>query len=132
MRVLLDTNVILDVWIAREPFWRDSAKLLGKVERQEISGVISPTSVTTLHYLAKKGLGEKRARVLIRDLICICDVGELTNSSFRTALESKVGDFEDAVIESVARLSGVNYIVTRNVKDFRKSEVEAREPGFFL
>ena len=132
MKVLLDTNVILDVWLAREPFWRDSAKLLGKVEGKEIKGVICPTTVTTLHYLGKKVLGEKKARVLIEDIIGICEIGEISKRSFSSALDSKVGDFEDAVIESVAYLMEVDYIATRNLKDFRRSKVEAQEPAFFL
>lgn len=132
MKVLLDTNVILDVWLAREPFWRDSAKLLGKVEEKEIKGVICPTTVTTLHYLGKKVLGEKKARALIKNIIGICEIGGISNQSFQSALESKVIDFEDAVIESVALLTAVDYIATRNLKDFRKSRIEAKEPPFFL
>lgn len=132
MKVLLDTNVILDVWLARDPFWRDSAKLLGKVERKEIEGVICPTTVTTLHYLGKKILGEKKARGLIRDILGICEIGEISKRSFNSALESKVNDFEDAVIESVAILMKVDYIATRNLKDFRRSKVDAQEPPFFI
>jgi predicted nucleic acid-binding protein len=75
MRVLLDTNVILDVWLAREPFWPDAAKLLAQVETKDLEGWICPTTVTTLHYLARKGLGEARARELIGQLIQICQVG---------------------------------------------------------
>jgi predicted nucleic acid-binding protein len=132
MKVLLDTNVILDVWLAREPFWRDSARLLGKVEGKEIQGVICPTTITTLHYLGKKVLGEKKARMLLKGIMDICKIGEISKRSFSNALESKVGDFEDAVIESVAHLMAVDYIATRNVKDFRRSKVEAQEPPFFL
>ena len=132
MKVLLDTNVILDVWLAREPFWRDSAKLLGKVERKEIEGVICPTTVTTLHYLGKKILGEKKARSLIHGILDICEIGELSQRTFNRALESKVNDFEDAVIESVAILMEVDYIATRNLKDFRRSKVEAQNPPFFV
>ena len=132
MKVLLDTNVILDVLLAREPFWRDSAKLLGKVEGKEIQGVICPTTITTLHYLGKKVLGEKKARALLEDIIGICEIGEISKKSFSSALDSKVSDFEDAVVESVAHLMAVDYIATRNLKDFRRSKVEAQEPSFFL
>ena len=132
MKILLDTNVILDVWLAREPFWRDSAGLLGKVEGKEIHGIICPTTVTTLHYLAKKVLGEKRARELLGNLIGICEIGKISESTFTGALASEVRDFEDAVIESVAEEEGIRYIATRNIRDFKKSRVEAREPSEFL
>ena len=132
MRVLLDTNVILDVWLAREPFWRDSARLMGKVESKEIEGVICPTTVTTLHYLGKKVLGENKARELVRNLIGICSIGNISEITFSRALDSEVKDFEDAVIESVAWEEGIDFIATRNIRDFRKSRVEAKEPTQFL
>jgi len=128
MRVVLDTNVILDVWLAREPFWRDSAELLGLVESEEIEGVICPTTVTTLHYLAKKVLGEKKARNLIEELLKICEVGGMGSGVFREALKSGIKDFEDAVIEAIAIESGADYIATRNIKDFKKSKIPVREP----
>lgn len=131
MKVLIDTNVILDVWLARDPFWRDSAKLLAKIERKEINGVICPTTVTTLHYLGKKALGEEKARNLINSLLGITKVGKVSKESFRKALESEINDFEDAVIESVAIIEAVDYIATRNLKDFKKSRVDAKEPSYF-
>ena len=132
MKVLLDTNVILDVWLAREPFWRDSAKLLAKIENKEINGVICPTTVTTLHYLGKKVLGEQKARQLINSLLKISKIGKVSKESFEEALESEIKDFEDAVIESVAIIEGVDYIATRNLKDFKKSRIDAREPSYFI
>ena len=132
MRVLLDTNVILDVWFAREPYWRDSAKLLGMAEAKEITAVICPTTVTTLHYLGKKVLGEQKARSLINSLIGICEIAELSVESFQIALESDVKDFEDAVIESVAVSGSIDYIATRNLKDFKNSRVKTKEPSCFV
>ena len=129
MKIMLDTNVILDVWLAREPFWPDSASLLARVERREIEGWICPTTVTTLHYLAKKVLGEEKARDLINRLIQMCRVGEMSEESICVALKSALPDFEDAVIEAVSIESQVDLIATRNLKHFRKSKVEAREPS---
>ena len=132
MKVLVDTNVILDVWLTREPFWRDSAKLIGKIEKKEISGVICPTTITTLHYLGKKVLGEEKARKLIKSLLEITKVGNVSETAFRNALESPISDFEDAVIESVAIAGKVDFIASRNLKDFKKSRVKAKEPADFI
>ena len=129
MRVLLDTNVILDVWLAREPFLRDSARILSGAEKGEISGVICPTTVTTLHFLVKKEKGDAKARILINGLIKICEVGELSRTEIQVAIESRIRDFEDAVIEAVAINSGVDVIATRNVPDFKHSKVLAKEPS---
>jgi len=129
MKVLLDTNVILDVWLAREPFWKDSAALLAKAERKEIEGWISPTTITTLHYLGKKVLGEQKARALLEGLIDICQVGSMSTQTFKSALSSEITDFEDAVIEAVSIGSSVDLIATRNTKDFRNSRIPTKEPS---
>jgi predicted nucleic acid-binding protein len=57
VKVLLDTNVILDVWLARKPFCEDSANLLTNVETRELEGYLCPTTITTLHYLVKPKIG---------------------------------------------------------------------------
>jgi len=129
MKVLFDTNVILDVWLAREPFWKDSAALLARAERKEIEGWISPTTITTLHYLGKKVLGEKKARALLEGLIHICQVGSMSTQTFKSALSSEITDFEDAVIEAVSIGSSVDLIATRNTKDFRNSRIPTKEPS---
>ena len=128
MKVLLDTNVILDVWLAREPFWRDSASLIGKVEKKELEGVIAPHTITTLHYLGKKVLGEDRTRQLLNLLLDICKVGNSSEKTFRSASKSEISDFEDAVIEAVSVASRADFIATRNIKDFKKSQIKALEP----
>ncbi|MCZ6672304.1 MAG: PIN domain-containing protein [Verrucomicrobia bacterium] len=125
---MLDTNVILDVWLAREPYWRDAAQLVGSIERKEMEGFVCPTTITTLHYLGKKVLGEDRIRKLLANLLKIFQVGDISSQVFEQALESKIHDFEDAVIEAVSVGSGVDVIATRNTKDFKKSKIPAREP----
>jgi predicted nucleic acid-binding protein len=131
LKVVLDTNVILDVWLAREPYWRDSAAMLARIENREIEGIVCPTTVTTLHYLAKKVLGEQQARDLIGRLLELCGIGVLTAEVFRDALKSGMGDFEDSVISAMAMENRVDFIATRNIRDFRKSPVPAREPAQF-
>lgn len=129
MRILLDTNVILDVWLAREPFWKDSAAILAKAENKEIEGWICPTTITTLQYLCKKVLGEQKTRALLDQLITICKVGNMSRQTFKVALESEITDFEDAVIEAVSIGSDIDLIATRNTTDFKKSKVPAKEPA---
>lgn len=128
MRVLIDTNVILDVWLAREPFLRDSAQLLSAAETGAITAIICPTTITTLHYLVKRTRGDAKARSLIDSLFQICEVGALQKQDIAVALESKMKDFEDAVIEAVALESDADLIATRNLADFKRSRVPAREP----
>lgn len=130
MKVLIDTNVILDVWLAREPFLPDSARILSAAEKNRISGVICPTTITTLHYLVKNERGESRARELLTNLLKICSVGALRRLEISDALQSKIKDFEDAVLEAVALKAGADVIATRNVADFKDSRIPAMEPNF--
>jgi len=129
MRILLDTNVILDVWLARVPFWPDAARLLDTVEQGLHTGILAPTTVTTLHYLVKKHRGEAAARRLLEKLLGMCEVGPLSRVEITSALESKVRDFEDAVIEAVAVAAQAERIATRNLSDFKRAKVLAVEPA---
>ena len=129
MKVLLDTKIILDIWLAREPFWKDSAALLARAEKKEIEGWICPTTITSLHYLGKKVLGEGKTRSLLNQLISICKVGKMSRQTFKAALESEITDFEDAVIEAVSLGCNIDLIATRNIGDFKKSKVPASEPS---
>jgi hypothetical protein len=72
------------------------------------------------------------ARNLICNLLEISKVGKVSKASFNKALESEIKDFEDAVMESVAIVEAVDFIATRNLKDFKKSRVEAKAPADFL
>ncbi len=126
---MLDTNVILDIWLARDPYWIESARLLARVESGELTGYICPTTINTLHYLGKKVLGEQKIRELIKRLLDICDVGNISSKVFRLALASRVRDFDDAVIEAVSIDNQVDLIATRNTKDFKKSKIPASEPS---
>ena len=129
MKVVIDTNVILDVWLARDPFFIDSARVLSAAEIKTISGVICPTTVTTLHYIVKKYRGEAKARELLESILKICSVGVFRKMEVMGALNSEITDFEDAVVESVALKTGANFIVTRNLADFKKSRVPVVEPS---
>lgn len=129
MKVMIDTNVILDVWLARDPFLLDSARVLSAAEIREITGVICPTTITTLHYIVKKHRGENKARDLMGKLLKICSVGVFRKMEILDALGSKMSDFEDAVVESVALKVEADVIVTRNVADFKKSRIPVVEPA---
>lgn len=118
MKVLFDTNVILDVWLARPVFVDDSAYAMSMVERGVLTGFLCPTTITTLHYIAKKELGESAVRMHLKQLTRCFHMGILDAAGFELALESQVRDFEDAVLEAVAIKSGLDAIVTRNKKDF--------------
>jgi predicted nucleic acid-binding protein len=129
LRVLFDTDVILDLLLDREPFAESAAMLFSLVETGRISGFVCATSVTTIHYLAVKAVGVKRAKDHMKKLLSLLDVAQVNRSVIEAALGSRFPDFEDAVVAESAHQVDANGIVTRNVRDYRRSLVPAYMPA---
>ena len=128
MKVMFDTNVILDVLLERLPFAEPAAILLAQAERGEIQGFVCATSVTTIFYLARKVLGRAHARRQVADLVSILDVAPVNRAVLERAAESEIDDFEDAVIVESARQVHAQVILTRNERDFAKSPISVHSP----
>lgn len=132
MKILFDTNVILDVLLRRQPFHQEALQLFAKVELAEIQGFVGATTVTTLHYLMAKALGAKAARVEIQKILTLFDVALVNRSVLARAVQSKVKDYEDAVLVEAALAAGVDAIVTRDVADFKKAGLTVYSPKELL
>ena len=132
MRVIVDTNVVLDVLLARSPFVKPAASVFALVEQSKIEGALCATTLTTVDYLLSQSLPLDQARQIIRDLLQLFEIAPVNRSVLERALDSRIEDFEDAVLEQAGRLSGAEAIITRNTKDFRKSSIKALDPTEFL
>lgn len=132
MKVLFDTNVILDVLLDRQLFADDAARLMSLVERSEISGLLCATTVTTIHYLMVKSLGARSAIEHIRLLLSLFEVAPVNRVVIENALERGFSDYEDAVIVEAACHAGAEYIITRNIRDFKKSSIPVYTPSGFI
>lgn len=132
MKALLDTNVLLDVLLDRAPFVNDSAKVMDQAATSGIEGYVCATTVTTLDYLMNQQMSKQKSASLLRKLLDVFQVAPVNRWVLDQAIDSRLQDFEDAVIEQSAYLCGVDYIVTRNLKDYKKSVVPAIDPSRFL
>lgn len=132
MKILFDTNVILDVMLLRNPFYKSAALLLAEAERKKVEGFVCSTTVTTIHYLVEKAKGRKVALSQIENLLKIFQISQVDKSCLESALSSKIKDFEDAVLNESASRERVDGIVTRNVKDFHESKLTIYNPEEFL
>lgn len=128
MKVLFDTNVILDVLLQREPHVAASANLLSRAETGEVLCVLCATTVTTLYYLVAKAIGSARATAHLRDLLALCEVAPVQRPVLEKALDAGFGDFEDAVLHEAARQAATDAIVTRNAQHFKKSALPVFTP----
>jgi predicted nucleic acid-binding protein len=106
MKVLFDTNVILDVLLDRSPFADDASCLLSQVERSEIVGFICAATVTIIHYLAAKVLGSKAASIHIQSLLSLFIIAPVNRLVLENAEKSKFKDFEDAVMHEASSSCG--------------------------
>jgi predicted nucleic acid-binding protein len=121
VKVLFDTNVVLDLLLDREPWAQTAADLVARVEREEIEGALGATTITTIHYIAAKAKGSALAREQIRKLLAIFAIAPVNRPVLDAALELGMADFEDAVLCEAARQAGAEVIVTRDPKGFKKA-----------
>lgn len=133
MRVLIDTNVILDILQKREPFFTDSYRALRRALENDAECLISASAATDIFYVLRKSLGSaQQAKEHIDQLAQVVSFADVQGMDIHTALMRAMPDFEDAVVDAVAERSGASYIFTRNIKDFTGSVVPAILPADFL
>ena len=133
MRILIDTNVILDILQKREPFFTDSYRVLRGAIESDTECLISASSTTDIFYMLRKSLGSAQAaKDQLEQLAQLVTFADVQGMDIHTALMRAMPDFEDAVVDAVAERSGASYIVTRNIKDFAGSVVPAILPADFL
>jgi predicted nucleic acid-binding protein len=128
VKILLDTNVILDVLLDRRPFSEDACVVFSGVERGMLLGCLCATTATTVYYLVEKALGGRRALAEVKKLLMLFEVAPVGKAVLETAMEAGFADFEDAVVYASGLHAGVDGLVTRNQKDFKPSSVPVYSP----
>lgn len=132
MVVLIDTNVIIDFLLEREPFYEPAAEILRRCAGNELTGYVAFHSIPNIWYILRK-VPEKSRREWLIDL---CGFLRVTGASHEEVLKAIANDsfedFEDCLQDRCAKGKGAQYIITRNVKDFDSSEVSAVSPQDFI
>lgn len=132
MKILFDTNIVLDVLMDREPFVEAAVELMTKVEAGSIRGYLCTTTVTTISYLLAKELGTQQAHAEIRKLMSLFEIAGINRPVLEAALVLPFADYEDAVLYESARHAGAEAIITRNGKDFRGAELPVYSSDEFV
>ena len=132
MKVLIDTNIILDVFCKRPDFYEDSAKVFKLCEVKRISGVISALSIPNIMYILRKELDAKKTKEILDNLSLIFSIADLKADDLKKAADMGFKDYEDAVQSACAARIKANYIITRNIRDFTMSKVAAIKPTELL
>jgi predicted nucleic acid-binding protein len=132
VRALFDTNVILDVLLARPPHVGPATALLDRVAAQSLDGLLGATTLTTIHYLATKAIGSRAAHGHVRTLLGLFEVAPVTRAVLTDALDLELPDYEDAVLHEAARHARAEAIVTRDPKGFAKARLKVYAPDELL
>ena len=133
MRALIDTCIVIDALQNREGFYDDAQKIFLAVANKWFVGFLSAKSVTDIYYLTHRYThSDKDTRTVLNTLFQLFELIDTAGMDCRRALSSDISDYEDAVMMESAVRSGVDCIVTRNIKDYDKSPVPIYLPSDFL
>ena len=132
MKLFLDTNVVIDVIAAREPFVTDSRAIFNLCETGKAEGCISALTFCTVSYVLRKFVTPGTMRTKLREFRNVLTPIDLSVSLLDKAISSSISDFEDAVQFYTAVYSETDYIITRNVKHFPQDNIPVLTPTEFL
>lgn len=136
MKVLLDTNVIIDVLQDRKPWCESGQKIFLSIARKDIDGCITAKEASDIHYFSKKQFkGEantdNKARQILIKLFSLFDIIDTTESDCKNALSFPNNDYEDALMIETAIRAGIDCIITRNTEHFSESPIKIYTPEEF-
>jgi len=132
MRVLIDTNVVLDVLLKREGH-RERSEAFLRLTPSRITGLLTATQTKDLFYLLRRAWSSSEdARNTVADLIVNFTLVDVLEIDVQTTLSLRMSDYEDALIAACAKRVRADYIITRNTPDFRNSPIPAITPSDFL
>ena len=133
MKILVDTNIVLDIFLNRPDFVEDSQAALEKALTNGDRLFFSTSSVTDVYYIVRKNTGDrKKALEAIQELCALFTFAEVNSDCIYSATLSNINDFEDAVIDSVGTSIKADYLMTRNVNDFKNAKNRIITPDDYI
>jgi predicted nucleic acid-binding protein len=131
-KVLIDTDIVLDVALAREPFFVASKMILAMAENNFILGNIPSNCIANIYYILRKSGGDGNARKFILNIVKYITVITIDHQNVLEAIKSKFSDFEDALQHYSAVENQCEYIITRNINDYKNSKIKVVLPEDFI
>lgn len=132
-KILIDTNILLDYLLTREPFYEAAKKVILTCTEGRTKGCIAAHSISNMFFILRKDYTVKERREILTSLCTIFDVEGIDKDKLLTGLQNEAfSDFEDCLQMECAKACGAEYIVTRNIADYKISEIEAIMPEEYL
>jgi predicted nucleic acid-binding protein len=132
VKVLIDTNIIVDVALDRDPFFTQSEQIVRLAELNQIEGYISASTFSDLYYVIRKIKGKDWTFQFLQQMAMICQIATVDQAVISMALTTNFRDFEDAIQYSTAVLSQLDAIVTRNPQDFAGAALQIMTPDALI
>ncbi len=131
-KLFIDSDIILDIALSRDPHHISSSVILSLIEAKLLEGFTSSTVISNLYYILRKLESHKAAVDFISKLRLIIKILPVTDETIKLALESKFKDFEDALQYYTSLLNNIDYLITRNVKDYSRTGIKVHTPDEFI
>ncbi len=132
-KIFVDTNVIIDALTRRDLNYQSSVDFMRYIISGQLTGCICNKQITDIYYILGRYVNsEQRRREFIKTIIETFEVLPLLSGDLLATINTKMSDFEDAVIDEVAKINMIPYIVTNNIKDFENSKTTALTPEQLL
>ena len=132
-KILIDTNILLDYLLEREPFFEDAKEVILTCTEGNTKGCIAAHSISNMFFILRRDYDAKERREVLKNLCMIFDVEGIDKTKLLLGLENvDFSDFEDCLQMECAKSYGAEYIVTRNVSDYSVSDIKAILPSEYL
>lgn len=133
LKLFIDTNIIIDFFVEREPFSSDASKIFELVNRKEITIFVSITSFNNIYYILRKTYRHQKTLDILEQLKKTVQIIDFTKSILNNSMNSKFNDLEDAIqYFSAIEIESIKYIITRDKKGFKHSKIPVYNPKTFL
>ncbi|NJO73562.1 MAG: PIN domain-containing protein [Leptolyngbyaceae cyanobacterium RM1_406_9] len=132
MKVLIDTNILVDVALDRDPFFDQSEQIVRLVEQKQIEGYISASTFSDLYYVIRRVKGRDWTLQFLQQMSAICQIATVDEAVISMALTLNFRDFEDAIQYSTAVVNQLDAIATRNPQDFAEAALQIMAPDSLI
>lgn len=133
MQLVIDTNIIIDVLLRRQPFYDDSKKILDYCEQGFVRGYISASAFTDIFYLIRKNTHDtSKTYELLENILNIVEILPVTDKEVVSAFSMRAKDFEDCLVATCAKVNHCDAIITRNAEDFKDFGMKIITPEEFM
>ncbi len=132
-KLFIDSDVVIDFFTDREPHANPASELFDLNERGEVKLYLSAVSLNNIYYIVRRYLGHKKTLEVIEDLVIMTEIIGTTRKEIVQALKNNFKDFKDSIqYSSALTIDGIEAIITRNIKDYKNSEIAVMTPLNYL